>query len=102
MRLLFENGGRGGMRDAEAVAGGLGLWSPPIGALYAEVGPQNSAWWSDPSSPQPVLLRAAADLVDLVKGADLDALGAALWAEAEALALSAEAKPGAAGRASRI
>ena len=92
MRLLFENGGRTGMRDAEAVGGGLGLWSPAFGALYVE--------------PNHFLLRSAADLADLVKSEDLDAVGAALWAEAEALTEAAKlaevAPPGQAGTTPRL
>lgn len=88
MRLLFENGGRGGMKDAEAVAGCLAGWTPKIGALYAEVGPQNSAWWFDKNSPQPVMLRSAEQLVEILKDkARYDSIGAILWAEAEALVL---------------
>ena len=66
----------------------LGFWTPNLDALYAEVGPQNSAWWFDKDSPQPVLLRSVEQLVEIATARNLhDAIGAKLWAEAEALAL---------------
>ena len=101
MRLLFENGGRGGMRDAEAVAGCLGAWTPKTGPLYAEIGLQNSAWWFDKDSPQPILLRTVEQLAEIASTpARHDAIGAMLWAEAEALALQASTRCVAASSAS--
>jgi phage terminase large subunit GpA-like protein len=91
MRLVFENGGRTGMRDVDAASAGIPLWTEQTGALYAELGPQNSAWWFDKTTPQPTLLRRGEDMAVEIErwraaGKQYD-LGAQLWAEAEALAL---------------
>lgn len=38
MRFVFENGGRGGMRDAEALSHGMAIWllSQNMGALFVD------------------------------------------------------------------
>lgn len=36
MRLIFENGGRTGMRDEDALINGFGLWGENFGSLFVE------------------------------------------------------------------